>query len=81
MMVVLTEYPQFKKLSEKNAVKDFIKTLVEEKERQIHHYETRKSLPLNRLKRLIPITGELFGGGYHRFSRGFLSAAKDLIER
>jgi hypothetical protein len=45
----------------------------------IQHLDRRCNLPSARLARLGPIARELVSGRYRRFSRGALSAAKDLI--
>lgn len=47
----------------------------------IKHYETRKDLPTNKFARLAPIIREISSGRYHRFSKGFRSAAKDFFEK
>lgn len=46
----------------------------------IAHYQARGKLPANRLRRAAVIFGEVLSGRYHRFSKGWLSAAKDLFE-
>jgi glycosyltransferase involved in cell wall biosynthesis len=43
------------------------------------HIEARSNLPAGKLKRLPAILRELKRLRYHRFSRGFRSAAKDLV--
>jgi glycosyltransferase involved in cell wall biosynthesis len=50
-------------------------------EERIKHFKARCGLPKNRIKRLLPIWRELQTGRYHRFSKGFLSGAKDLLLR
>ena len=65
------------------ARKDLIERIanrkIEELERHIAHHEARKNLPRPKIKRLVPVVEELFSGRYHKVSRGFLSAAKDLF--
>ena len=65
------------------ARRDFIKDVGEKEinklNRRIIHHEKRKNLSRSRIKRLAPIAEELFSGRYHKVSRGFLSAAKDLF--
>lgn len=60
---------------------DFFDKLKMEKEEKITHYEARMNLPLSRIGRFFPVSNEILTGRYHRFSRGFLSAAKDLFEK
>jgi glycosyltransferase involved in cell wall biosynthesis len=74
---VFNEHPIFQNFG-KNVS---ISKIREEKQRIIDHYEARKNLPLKRLNRLKPILGELQTRNYHRFSSGYLSAAKDLFEK
>ncbi len=59
---------------------DFEK-IIEDKKNQIEHYERRGNLSENALRRALEIGGELTSGRYHSFSKGFLSAAKDLLKR
>lgn len=54
---------------------------VEEKQSLITHLEARKNLPSSRVGRVFPVVREFLSGRYQRFSRGFLSAGKDLLER
>ncbi|HEY1357620.1 MAG TPA: glycosyltransferase family 2 protein [Thermoleophilaceae bacterium] len=46
---------------------------------RLTHMQTRVVLPEHALPRLTRVARELFSGRYHAFSRGFLSAAKDLL--
>jgi glycosyltransferase involved in cell wall biosynthesis len=48
---------------------------------QITHYKTRASLPGGRLRRVPYVLRELLTARYHRYSRGLLSAAKDIYGR
>ncbi len=59
---------------------DAIEKFIIEKREIIKHYEARMNLNNNRLSRILPILRELKSGRYARFSKGFLSAAKDLFE-
>lgn len=43
------------------------------------HWHARCSLPLSRIRRLPIVVRELVTGRYHGFSRGMLTAAKDLF--
>jgi hypothetical protein len=45
----------------------------------IGHYRVRGQLASQRLSRMRPVAKELRTGRYHRYSRGALSALKDLI--
>lgn len=58
-----------------------IEKFISKKQQLIEHYEARKNLPRNRVKRLLPVTREILSGRYRRFSRSFLSAAKDSFEK
>lgn len=71
------EFPQF---TNKCETVDFSK-LIAEKEAQIKHLETRMNLPLTRIERILPITKEFLSGRYQKFSKGFLSAGKDLLDK
>jgi glycosyltransferase involved in cell wall biosynthesis len=53
---------------------------IAEKQEMILHYKTRNDLPKNKFQRIVPIFRELLTKRYHNFSRGFLSAGKDLLE-
>ena len=81
MQEVLNKYEQFRNLRAKPSVGIFVENFLEERDQKIAHYRARKDLPDNRLGRLSPVAKELSSGRYHRFSKGFLSAAKDLIEK
>ncbi len=59
---------------------DFEK-LVEEKRNRIKHYEQRGDLSEDGFRRTKQIYNEIVSGRYHSFSKGFLSAAKDLLKR
>ena len=48
-------------------------------EQRIDHIETRVGLPRNRLARVPRVFGELTSFRYHRYSKGWISAAKDLL--
>ncbi len=65
------------------AQKDLIETIASKEiyklEQRISHHEMRKNLPRLRVKRIVPVIEELFSGRYHKISKGFLSAAKDLF--
>lgn len=70
-------YPQF----EARRGKIGFENLIGEKREKIKHYEARSRLPASRLKRLPPVLKEAASGRYRKFSKGFLSAAKDLFEK
>jgi glycosyltransferase involved in cell wall biosynthesis len=74
---IFAEFPQFRKIIESGAIENFIL----EKQQLAEHYIARRDLPLNRRERLIPVSREMLSGRYSRFSRGFLSAAKDIFEK
>jgi glycosyltransferase involved in cell wall biosynthesis len=69
-------YPHFEK--KRNSVS--FKDLIEEKREQIAHYDARMNLPFTKIERFLPVCRETLTGRYHRFSKGFLSVAKDLLE-
>jgi len=77
MEEIFAAYPQF---ATKRDTIEFA-DLIEEKQSKIAHYEARRRLPLTRLNRLLPILKEVSSGRYGRFSKGLLSAAKDLLEK
>ena len=56
-------------------------SLIKEKEERIKHYEQRKDLPEIGFKRVTQICREIASGRYHTYSKGFISAAKDLFEK
>jgi hypothetical protein len=58
---------------------EVIDTALEEKKDRIQHLTARRDLPKGRLARVRPIAAELATGRYGKFSRGVLSAAKDLF--
>lgn len=53
--------------------------LIEEFDKRISHINTRGTLPTGRLARIPRVLTELLALRYHHFSRGFISAAKDLL--
>lgn len=77
MKKILAENPVFEKQLEKISIDN----LLEEKQQLIEHYKARKALPYKRLNRFPQVTSEFVSGRYNRFSRGFLSACKDLFEK
>ena len=78
---ILKFHPQFQN-KEAEVLLDGISTsFMEESRQKARHYEARKNLPPNRLRRISPIIKELWTNRYRRFSKGFLSAGKDLLEK
>lgn len=73
-------FPHFKQFERHLKDVDF-ESLIKEKIGLINHYERRKNLPRPRFKRMSQICREIVSGRYHLYSKGFLSAAKDLFER
>lgn len=47
----------------------------------IEHYKTRAVLPDSRVMRIPSVLTEIASGRYHKFSRGFGSAAMDLVSK
>lgn len=74
---IVADYPQF---ATKRETINF-ENLIAEKKAKIKHYIARRDLPVENLKRLLPIFKELSSGRYGRFSKGFRSAAKDFFEK
>ena len=66
------------RLTEKSGSFDCRNALAKVKSKLIH-FETRDSLPSERLKRLPRVLRELLTLRYHSYSLGFKSAAKDLF--
>lgn len=75
MMEHLSEIPQFEKKRE------IFAKLIEENHAQIRHLEARTNLPSTRVRRVLPVIKEALSGRYRKFSKGFLSAGKDLLEK
>ena len=73
-------FPYFKQFENHRQNTDF-EQLIEEKKERIEHYERRRDLSKTKLKRITQIYKEILNGRYHRYSKGFLSAAKDLLEK
>lgn len=73
-------FPHFKQFEQHLQNTDF-ENLIEEKKGRIKHYQRRKDLPETGFKRVMQICREAASGRYHLYSRGFLSAAKDLFKR
>lgn len=76
---ILKNHPLCQSNKNGESIAEFTQNYIEELDQRIRHYEARKNLPSNKLNRLPPILKELQTGRYHRFSKGFLSAAKDLL--
>jgi glycosyltransferase involved in cell wall biosynthesis len=77
---ILRDFPQFQTEKIQNSIDEIIKINLEEKNEIIKHYTVRMNLPNSRIKRISPIFRELQSGRYKRFSKGWKSAVKDLIE-
>jgi glycosyltransferase involved in cell wall biosynthesis len=73
-------YPQFQTQAATTLINQLIGSFMEETEERIRHYEARKNLASEKSKRLAPIVREVLTGRYNRFSKGLLSAAKDVLE-
>lgn len=68
-------------ISHTSKINPFFEQNYQELQETIAHYEMRKNLSQNRLRRIAPIVKEVFNGRYHRFSKGFQSAAKDFFDQ
>jgi hypothetical protein len=76
----LRTFPQFQTDRIQNSIDEIVRINLKEKAAIIKHYKARMNLPENKLKRISPILRELKSGRYAKFSKGCLSAAKDLFE-
>ena len=47
-------------------------------EERARHQVTRRDLPIARVRRVVPVLRELFGGRYHRYAQGVKTALADL---
>jgi glycosyltransferase involved in cell wall biosynthesis len=79
MRSALQEFPAFQSGEISNSIQNILDLYIREKQERVEHLQARTDLPKLRFQRLIPIWRELLTGRYHRFSRGFLSAAKDFL--
>ena len=77
---IIKFYPQFQKKTAEIRIDELAESFIEEGNQMIEHYEVRKNLPTEKLKRISPIIREFFTGRYKRFSKGFVSPVKDLFE-
>lgn len=68
-----------KKLAGLN-IESLIEKFSAECREKIFHYQARQNLSSSNLKRIFPVVRELLTGRYHRFSKGFKSGAKDILE-
>lgn len=80
MPSILREFPVFQIDDILSSALEIINRNLEEKAESIKHYKTRVNLPSNKLDRIIPVWREMQSGRYRRFSKGWLSAAKDLAK-
>ncbi len=79
MEKVLRTFPQFQTDKIQSSIDEIVKINLEEKTDIIKHYKLRMNLPEKRLYRILPILRELKSGRYAGFSKGWKSAAKDLL--
>jgi len=77
---IIKSYPQFQKKGAAIRIDELIESFIEEGNQMIEHYEARKNLPREKLKRISPIIKEFSTGRYNRFSKGFISPVKDFFE-
>jgi glycosyltransferase involved in cell wall biosynthesis len=66
------------KFAKKRGLIDFA-DLIREKQEKIIHLEVRENLPSAMVSRFLPVLKELFSGRYQKFSKGLLSAGKDVF--
>lgn len=59
---------------------NFIGNLMKENDSVIAHYEAQKNLSATKTQRILSVFQELKTGRYQRSSKGFMSAAKDLLK-
>ena len=77
---IIKSHPQLQKKGAEIRIDELIESFFEEENQMIEHYEARRNLPREKLKRISPIIKELSTGRYNRFSKGFISPVKDLFE-
>lgn len=77
---IIKSHPQFQKKGAEIRIDELTESFIKEGNQMIEHYEARKNLPSERLKRIPPIIKEFSTGRYRRFSKGFISPVKDLFE-
>ena len=77
---IIKSHPQFQKKGAEIRIDELTESFIKEGNQMIEHYESRKNLPSERLKRIPPIIKEFSTGRYRRFSKGFISPVKDLFE-
>jgi len=63
-----------------DAAKSGLSRVIAELSQMVKHLERRNDLPASRLRRLKIVSNELLAGNYFRYSKGFGSAIRDLIE-
>ncbi len=80
MNVVLRTFPQFKAPQIQLSINEIVRKNLEEKTELIKHYNARMNLPNGKFKRILSVFFELQSGRYKRFSKGWKSAVKDLVE-
>ncbi|MGI8787490.1 MAG: glycosyltransferase family 2 protein [Pyrinomonadaceae bacterium] len=77
---ITRHFPQFQKKASEIPIDALIKSYAAENDERIRHYEARKNLASNKLRRVSPVIKEFSTGRYRRFSKNLRSAAKDLFE-
>lgn len=80
LVEVLKSRPIFEKKLAETDIDFLIGKFSTECREKILHYEARQNLSSSKLNRIIPVFRELLTKRYHRFSKGFRSGAKDIIE-
>ncbi|MBA3633086.1 MAG: glycosyltransferase family 2 protein [Acidobacteria bacterium] len=77
---IIQKYPQLERKEKKLSITQLIKISMLTRYQKIQHYEARKNISSEKLKRIVLIWRELKTGRYHRYSRGLISVAIDLLE-
>jgi Glycosyltransferases involved in cell wall biogenesis len=80
MRLILGEFPAFQNKEIRRSTEEIIERNLEERRESIEHYTARMELPEKKSSRLLPVWRELKTGRYGKFSKGLLSAAKDIFE-
>ncbi|MDQ3130578.1 MAG: glycosyltransferase family 2 protein [Acidobacteriota bacterium] len=73
-------FEQNPKLSDESVLIGKIKKkCLAQTDERIRHYQTRTNLPSSKINRIRAVWRELKSKRYHKFSKGFLSALKDVV--
>jgi hypothetical protein len=82
LLALREKFIRFLKWKDETAKTETIRLIdffINENREIARHFAARQNLPNNKLKRILPIWRELSTGRYERYSRSFMSAAKDFL--